>query len=182
MSRVHRAIQPTPTLTIFLRESFFRYMAHHPIIRRRVSENKLQEELDRLVKFRRTFRYIAIDTEFTGVVDSAPPDASGEALYHVVKQNVDNAKLIQLGITLFDYHRSTVGWCWEFNFSDIFPRRPLLSNDSIYLLLRSGHNFERNLLEGISGEMCGNLLRQNLFNGDDESVYVTFHGLTMWPT
>ncbi|XP_064957965.1 putative CCR4-associated factor 1 homolog 8 [Musa acuminata AAA Group] len=149
-------------------------MAHHPIIRRRVSENNLREELDRLVKFRRTFRYIAIDTEFTGVVNSAPSDASEEGLYSIVKESVDNMKLLQLGITLFDYNGNTPGLCWEFNFSDISP---LPSNVSIDLLRRSGHDFERNVREGISGDMCGNLLRQNLFNGDDESVYVTFHGL-----
>ncbi|URD95571.1 CCR4-associated factor 1 [Musa troglodytarum] len=124
---------------------------------------------------RRSFRYVAIDTEFTGT----PFCASEEERYADVKYNVDRMKLIQLGITLFDENGRTPwqGCCWQFNFSDFDPSVHPSSPTSLELLRRSGHDLEGNRRNGIDGDKWSNVLRNKLFDRRYGSVYVTFHGL-----
>lgn len=47
------------------------------------------------------FNYISMDTEFPGIVN-VPRSRSMDYEYQLVKINVDELKLIQLGITLFN--------------------------------------------------------------------------------
>ncbi|XP_009398821.2 putative CCR4-associated factor 1 homolog 8 [Musa acuminata AAA Group] len=143
-----------------------------------VTEN-IAAQLDLLVDLRRSFRYAAIDTEFPGFIRPTPPYASEEDRYADVKYNVDNMKLIQLGITLFDENGSTPwqGCCWQFNFSDFDPLVHPSSPKSLELLRRSGHDLEGNRRNGINGDKRSNVLRNKLFDRRYGSVYVTFHGL-----
>jgi CCR4-NOT transcription complex subunit 7/8 len=47
------------------------------------------------------YNYVAMDTEFPGIVH-VPRKKTDDYEYQLVKINVDELKLIQLGITLFD--------------------------------------------------------------------------------
>lgn len=47
------------------------------------------------------YNHIAMDTEFPGVVE-VPRKRTDDYQYQLVKVNVDELKMIQLGITLFD--------------------------------------------------------------------------------
>ncbi|KAJ8513841.1 hypothetical protein OPV22_004275 [Ensete ventricosum] len=144
-----------------------------------VLTNNIAAQLQLLADHRRSFRYVAVDTEFPGFIRSTPPYASEEDLYADVKYNVDSMKLIQLGIALFDENGNTPwqGCCWQFNFSDFDPSVHPSSPKSLELLRRSGHDLERNRREGIDCDKWSNILRNKLFDRRYGSVYVTFHGL-----
>lgn len=63
-----------------------------------------------------TYNYISMDTEYPGTV-YLPHEVTNEFEYHMVKVNVDNLKLIQVGITLSDANGNTPPGVssWQFN-------------------------------------------------------------------
>jgi CCR4-NOT transcription complex subunit 7/8 len=66
-----------------------------------VWEDNMFEELERIMSMISIYNYIAMDTEFPGIVH-VPRTKTDDYEYQLVKINVDELKLIQLGITLFD--------------------------------------------------------------------------------
>ena len=64
-------------------------------------EDNFFEEFERIVQLVPEYGYIAMDTEFPGIVE-VPRTMTTDYQYQLLKLNVDKLKLIQLGITLFD--------------------------------------------------------------------------------
>jgi len=119
-----------------------------------------------------------MDTEFPGVVsqpEGCDPQAEGYG-YLRVKCNVDELKLIQLGITLYDHNGVLPeGICtWQFNFqfdlnNDIF------AEDSINLLKNAGIDFEKHRTHGILHEEFAELLYGTGLVLMNNVTWLTFH-------
>eukprot|EP01065_Artemidia_motanka_P041625 TRINITY_DN5419_c0_g2_i1.p1 TRINITY_DN5419_c0_g2~~TRINITY_DN5419_c0_g2_i1.p1 ORF type:complete len:490 (+),score=116.22 TRINITY_DN5419_c0_g2_i1:64-1533(+) len=129
------------------------------------------------------YPYVAMDTEFPGVV--ARPVGSfrsnAEFYYQTLRCNVNLLKIIQLGITFSDAEgRHPPGACtWQFNFKfnltdDIYAQ------DSIDLLASSGLDFERFASQGIDVNHFAELLISsglvfNAYGVDTQVQWLSFH-------
>jgi len=130
-----------------------------PIKIRQVWAENLEHEFGLIRAIIHMFPYVSIDTEFPGVVIA--PYFHPNIPYHLrhmepseqytfLKANVDNLKLIQLGLTLTDADGNLpadheYNYIWEFNFNDFDVERDLQNTDSIDLLRRQGIDFKHNL-------------------------------------
>jgi len=144
---------------------------------REVWHHNLREEFHNICHLLREFRFVAMDTEFPGVViyptNSGDTDDYG---YQLVKGNVDLLKLIQLGITLFDdTGRLPKGVCtWQFNFKfDI--ETDMYAEESISLLQNSGLHFDRHREDGIHPhDFAEQMFGSGLVLSEDVT-WLTFH-------
>lgn len=148
---------------------------------REVWKDNLAEELTMFRRRRLCSRYISIDAEFPGFLRSTPRSASEEERYQDVKHNVDNLKLIQLGVTLFDEVSDENSYVtWQFNLGDFDPQRDPCSRPSIDLLKKSGIDFDEFRREGVGADALSMLLPRSLALGYDPrriTKWITFHGL-----
>lgn len=131
------------------------------------------------------YRYVAMDTEFPGVVCRPVGGnyrTNDEYNYVTLKANVDMLSLIQLGLTLCDESgalppRGTGGrpCAWQFNFRGFDPRSDPANADSIDLLRKSGIDFDRFLAEGVDTARFAELLMSSGVVLNDDLQWVTFH-------
>lgn len=125
------------------------------------------------------YRYIAMDTEFPGVV--AKPIGSfqntSDYLYQLLKCNVDLLRIIQLGLTFFDENGNMPDGpftTWQFNFKFNLSE-DMYAQDSIDLLTNSNIQFKKHEEEGIDPfEFAGLLIPSGLVLMDDVK-WLTFH-------
>ncbi|OMO49432.1 Ribonuclease CAF1 [Corchorus olitorius] len=121
---------------------------------------------------------VSIDTEFPGTIykqDRRPDPHDSITNYQFMKANVDELKIIQLGLTLSDAqgNRRCV---WEFNFQDFDIDSDLHDKDSIELLKKQGIDFLKNRESGIdSREFAAKIWISNLLSNHSLS-WITFHG------
>ncbi|CAD6219307.1 unnamed protein product [Miscanthus lutarioriparius] len=103
------------------------------------------------------YPYVAMDTEFPGVVcrPLGTYKTAAEFNYATLKANVDMLKLIQLGLTFSNEHGGLPALgpdgrpcVWQFNFRGFDPRTDVAASDSIDLLRRSGIDFSRHAADG----------------------------------
>lgn len=144
---------------------------------RDVWSHNFNAEIDKIRGLLEDYPYVAMDTEFPGVVahpvlEYGVPDAQ----YQTLKCNVDMLKLIQLGITLTDGNGNFAEdcSCWQFNFKfsledDIF------AEDSIELLKTSGIDFDRFEKSGIDIHYFGELLTMSGLVLNENVTWLTFH-------
>ncbi|KAK1630799.1 hypothetical protein QYE76_005114 [Lolium multiflorum] len=130
------------------------------------------------------YPYVAMDTEFPGVVCrplgtfKSPADFN----YATLKANVDMLKLIQLGLTFSNSagalpapspnNRPCV---WQFNFRGFDPRTDVAAADSIDLLRRSGIDFARHAADGACARRFAELLMSSGVVLNPDIHWVTFH-------
>lgn len=144
-----------------------------------VYADNLQEEMNKIVAIVEDYPFVAIDTEFPGVV--AKPvgkfTTSSEYRYRTLKCNVDLLKIIQLGISFFDRHGNRrPGVCtWQFNFKFNLGE-DMYAQDSIDLLTKSGLNFKRHEERGIDVNEFGALLITSGLVLADDVCWISFHG------
>lgn len=136
---------------------------------------KVFRELPYIVK---KYPYIAMDTEFPGVVAKPVGNfiSASEFHYQSLKINVDLLQIIQLGITFFDEHGNTApNKCtYQFNFTfDICT--DLYSSESISLLQNCGIDFMRHGKDGINPVQFGELLTASGLVMMDKVVFLSFH-------
>jgi CCR4-NOT transcription complex subunit 7/8 len=122
------------------------------------------------------YNYVAMDTEFPGIVYQSQQNTR-DAYYRSVKQNVDKLKLIQMGITLSDEHGNYPEVStWQFNFKfDL--NNDHHSNESIALLSNSGINFELLENRGIPIDMFGEYMITSGLLLNDDIHWISFHGI-----
>ncbi|KAL6596270.1 hypothetical protein ACP70R_000943 [Stipagrostis hirtigluma subsp. patula] len=151
---------------------------------RDVWAGNLEEEFAVIRDVVDAYPYVAMDTEFPGVV--VQPVGSfrsfGDHNYAILKANVDMLKLIQLGLTLSDANGAlppcgTDGRAcvWQFNFRGFDPSSDPNNSDSIDLLRRSGIDFDRFAAEGADATRFAELLMSSgvVLNADVQ--WITFH-------
>ncbi|KAH7847569.1 hypothetical protein Vadar_027680 [Vaccinium darrowii] len=150
---------------------------------REVWEGNVEEEFALICEAIDDFPYVAMDTEFPGVV-ICPVGAFkniNEYNYQTLKENVDMLKLIQLGITLSDGQGNlptcgTDKYCiWQFNFREFNVSEDISAHDSIELLRQCGIDFKKNNEMGIDVNRFGELLMSSGIVLNDDVHWVTFH-------
>lgn len=150
---------------------------------REVWEDNLESEFELIRNIVDDYPYVAMDTEFPGVVLRPVGDFknSHEFNYQTLKANVDLLKLIQLGLTFSD-EKGRLPTCdtdkccvWQFNFREFNPNEDVYANDSIELLSQSGIDFKKNNEKGVDALKFSALLMSSGVVLNDAVHWVTFH-------
>eukprot|EP00820_Chromera_velia_P014048 Cvel_24388.t1-p1 / transcript=Cvel_24388.t1 / gene=Cvel_24388 / organism=Chromera_velia_CCMP2878 / gene_product=CCR4-NOT transcription complex subunit 7, putative / transcript_product=CCR4-NOT transcription complex subunit 7, putative / location=Cvel_scaffold2629:21855-26134(+) / protein_length=649 / sequence_SO=supercontig / SO=protein_coding / is_pseudo=false len=147
---------------------------------REVWADNLAEEFAKIQNVVDDFPYIAMDTEFPGIVARPTGLLEGrdaEYQFNVMKCNVDLLKVIQLGLTFADSlgNLSPGTSTWQFNFKfDL--ESDLYAEDSIQFLKNSGVDFEAHKEKGISAQDFGELLVASGLVLNSEAKWISFHG------
>lgn len=124
------------------------------------------------------YNYVAMDTEFPGVV--ARPigsfSTSNDYQYQTLRCNVDLLKLIQVGVSFFNEDGKYADGCptWQFNFKFNLDE-DMYAQDSIDMLIRSGIDFRRHELSGINVAHFGELLMSSGLVLMPEVRWISFH-------
>lgn len=145
---------------------------------RDVWSGNLEEEFCNIRKLVQKYKYVAMDTEFPGVV--ARPigkfPSFTEYQYQMLRYNVDLLKIIQLGISFFDENgdRPEPFCTWQFNFKFSLAK-DMFAQDSIDLLINSGLQFSRHETEGIDVSVFAELFITSGVALSDEVQWLTFH-------
>jgi len=151
---------------------------------REVWSDNLEEEFAVIREIVDDYPYIAMDTEFPGIVLRPVGNFKSNYDYHyqTLKDNVDMLKLIQLGLTFSDEYGNlpTCGeddrFCiWQFNFREFNVNEDVFANDSIELLRQSGIDFKKNNEHGIDARRFGELLMSSGIVLNDNVHWITFH-------
>ncbi|XP_062195848.1 probable CCR4-associated factor 1 homolog 7 [Phragmites australis] len=160
--------------------------AHSPdgVEIRDVWAGNLEEEFAVIRGVVDAYPYVAMDTEFPGIVVKPVGNfrTFGDHNYAILEGNVNLLKLIQLGLTLSDETGALPpcgtggrGCIWQFNFRGFDPRSDPSNADSIDLLRRSGIDFDRFAAEGADTARFAELLMSSgvVLNADVQ--WITFH-------
>lgn len=129
---------------------------------------------------------VSIDTEFPGVIHTPKVDhrhlQPSDYYRYVLKPNVDDLKLIQLGLTLIDDcgqlpdFDTDNRYIWQFNFCDFNVERDPHNKDSIDLLRRQGIDFNRCVSQGVDSFRFAELMLKSGLIFKKSMTWVTFHG------
>eukprot|EP00523_Entomoneis_sp_CCMP467_P011462 CAMPEP_0168725268 /NCGR_PEP_ID=MMETSP0724-20121128/4064_1 /TAXON_ID=265536 /ORGANISM="Amphiprora sp., Strain CCMP467" /LENGTH=305 /DNA_ID=CAMNT_0008772043 /DNA_START=340 /DNA_END=1257 /DNA_ORIENTATION=- len=154
----------------------FQYNGETLEIRNVWAEN-VEEEMAAVRSVVEKYPYVAMDTEFPGVV-AKPVSESFTADYHYksLQVNVDLLKIIQLGLSFADEEGNFAPGCpcWQFNFRFSLDD-DMYAQDSIDLLTKSGISFEDHAKRGIDPLLFGELLMVSGLVLDDRVRWVSFH-------
>ncbi|KAJ4779383.1 CCR4-NOT transcription complex subunit 7 [Rhynchospora pubera] len=150
----------------------------HAMVIRPVYEHNLEKEFAIIRKVAASYRCVAIDTEFPGLVyrtASHPRFLSPEQRYALVKANVDSLKLIQLGLTLSNMD-SGDAITWEFNFRGFNPEIDAQDPESVEFLESNGIDFSKNYTQGVDVERFAELFWSSGLLTKFNRTWITFHG------
>eukprot|EP00250_Pteridium_aquilinum_P015218 c22454_g2_i1 orf=91-918(-) len=151
---------------------------------REVWADNLEEEFELIREIVDDYPYIAMDTEFPGIVVRPVGVFKNSADYHyqTLRANVNMLKLIQLGLTFSDESgnlpRCGSGneYCvWQFNFREFSLREDVYAQDSIDLLKQSGIDFMKNEERGIDSTRFAELLMSSGVVMNESMHWITFH-------
>lgn len=146
---------------------------------RDVWASNLEQEIKIISDLIVDYPYIAMDTEFPGVV--AKPAGSfkttEELEYQRMRCNIDILKIIQIGISLGDANGNVPKPCcgWQFNFKFDLSSDPHYQR-AITLLQHSGINFEKFNKDGIDVYDFARLIIPSGMVLCDNVTWLTFHG------
>eukprot|EP00485_Elphidium_margaritaceum_P011683 CAMPEP_0202689310 /NCGR_PEP_ID=MMETSP1385-20130828/4600_1 /ASSEMBLY_ACC=CAM_ASM_000861 /TAXON_ID=933848 /ORGANISM="Elphidium margaritaceum" /LENGTH=305 /DNA_ID=CAMNT_0049344427 /DNA_START=22 /DNA_END=936 /DNA_ORIENTATION=+ len=141
--------------------------------------HNLDSELKKIEEILEKYPFIAIDTEFPGVV-ARPRDSFKHWLgyaYRLIADNVNMLKLIQLGLTFYNEKgespqpHSTFQFNFRFNLS-----QDMFAPDSIQLLMESGLNFERFNKDGIDHRKFAEKITMSGLVLNEDVRWICFHG------
>ncbi|KAL8454493.1 hypothetical protein Emed_000214 [Eimeria media] len=135
-----------------------------------------KEELERIRDVVERYPYIALDTEFPGIV-ARPTSNALDYNYRTVKYNVDLLKVIQLGLTFADSRgRLAEGTCtWQFNFRfDL--NEDMYAQNSIDFLKQSGIDFDKQQKKGVEVHDFGELIMNSGLVMNEDVKWISFHG------
>jgi len=142
---------------------------------RDVWASNLEEEMEHIRDLIEKYPYVAMDTEFPGVVARPVGDFS-DTQYQTLRCNVDMLKLIQLGLSFTDGEGN---WpdgctCWQFNFKFSLSG-DMFAQDSIELLKTSGIDFDKFEKYGIDVQYFGELMIMSGLVLNDDIKWISFH-------
>ncbi|RMZ83623.1 hypothetical protein DV738_g1131, partial [Chaetothyriales sp. CBS 135597] len=161
---------------------------------RNVWKYNLEQEMAALRRLIDEYPYIAMDTEFPGIVARPIGQFTTKADYHyqTLRCNVDLLKMIQLGITLFKadgtlpppdagasaktpYSALTPApYAWQFNFS-FSLETDMYAQESTAMLSKAGIDFDRHAKQGIEPKKFGALLISSGLVLDKSKHWISFH-------
>ena len=143
-----------------------------------VYKENFMEEIINLSILLEDYNYIGMDTEFPGTVFSIK-NMCDDFYYKSLKTNVDNLKLIQLGITLTnekgEYPQNYPYHTWQFNFKfdkNVDKYHP----SSINLLKQSGIDFEKLKNRGINHNLFAEYLTVSGLVLNHDIKWISFQG------
>ncbi|KAF7455769.1 putative CCR4-associated factor 1, partial [Cryptosporidium felis] len=115
-----------------------------------VWQSNIQEAFQMISDIIDDFPYVAVDTEFPGVV-VRPTNNYYEYYYQTVRFNVDLLKVIQIGLSFRNkYGQTPTRVCSTFQFNFKFDMESdIYSQESIQFLRHSGIEFDKHLNNGI---------------------------------
>jgi len=145
---------------------------------REVWAPNLDAEMRNIRELIEKYPYVAMDTEFPGVV--ARPigtfKTSSDYHYQTMRCNVDLLKIIQVGITLADdegnYPQDITTWQFNFRFS---INEDMYAPESIELLQKSGIDFQRHEEIGICPNDFAELMITSGLVLAPETKWISFH-------
>ncbi|OCT54933.1 CCR4-NOT transcription complex subunit 7 [Cladophialophora carrionii] len=162
---------------------------------RNVWKHNLREEMDTLRRLVDTYPYIAMDTEFPGIVARPIGQFTTKADYHyqTLRCNVDLLKVIQLGITLFkpdgtlpppdaespqrsQFHPTLqpTPCTWQFNFK-FSLETDMYARESTQMLIKAGIDFDKHSKHGIEPNAFASLLISSGLVMDADVRWISFH-------
>ncbi|BFF98040.1 CCR4-NOT transcription complex subunit 7 [Drosophila madeirensis] len=145
---------------------------------RDVWKHNLEEEFRTIRKVVQKYHYVAMDTEFPGVVARPVGEFRSTADYHyqLLRCNVDLLRIIQLGLTFMDDDGKTPpGYStWQFNFKFNLSE-DMYAQDSIDLLQNSGIQFKKHEEDGIDPIDFAELLMSSGIVLVDNIKWLCFH-------
>ena len=143
-----------------------------------VYQDNFVKEIKRIGKYLKQYPYIGMDTEFPGVVYPCPSKSS-DFYYQFIKINVDNLKLIQLGITLTNSkgEQPPNTTTWQFNLKFDFEKDPN-SSESIKLLYNSGIDFNKLKTDGIPHRLFAEYLTVSGMVLNENIIWISFNGFS----
>lgn len=124
------------------------------------------------------FTFVAMDTEFPGIVYNYVVDnRTPEMGYRILKMNVDNLKLIQVGVSLARENGEKPEGCdtWQFNL-DFDVAKEKSHPESINLLREAGIDFDELVEHGIDPMVFSDLLMGSGLVVNPDVSWITFHG------
>lgn len=143
-----------------------------------VYASNLHEEFEHMRRIVDQFCFIAMDTEFPGVVARPIGEfkSTADYQYQLLRCNVDLLKLIQVGITFLsdkgDMPDKFTTWQFNFKFS---LGEDMYAQDSIDLLTNSGIKFKKHEEDGIDfGDFAELLITSGLVL-NDKVKWISFH-------
>ncbi|KAL4250781.1 CAF1 family protein [Abortiporus biennis] len=145
---------------------------------REVWAPNLEQEMRNIRDLIDKYPYVAMDTEFPGVV--ARPigtfKTSSDYHYQTMRCNVDLLKIIQVGLTLADedgnYPQDVSTWQFNFHFS---VDEDMYAPESIDLLQKSGIDLQRHEDMGIEPNDFAELMITSGLVLLDETKWISFH-------
>jgi len=149
---------------------------------REVWADNLEEEIELIRDVVDDYPFLAMDTEFPGIVVRPVGIFKSSAEYHyqTLRANVDMLKLIQLGLTFTDEDgnlpRFGNDYCvWQFNFREFRLREDMYAHDSVELLKQSGIDFKRNEEQGVDAHQFGEFMMSSGIVLNENVHWITFH-------
>ncbi|KAH7991034.1 hypothetical protein HPB51_026470 [Rhipicephalus microplus] len=138
----------------------------------------IEEEFCTIRRLVQRYNYIAMDTEFPGVIVQHVRKFKSliDYQYQALRCNVDYLKIIQAGLSFFDKNGNKPEGLstWQFNFKFILSK-DVFAQDSINFLVRAGVMFRRHEEEGIEEFEFAQLLITSGLVLSDEVKCLTFH-------
>lgn len=145
---------------------------------REVWANNLEQEMRAIRAAVDRYPYIAMDTEFPGVVARPVGSFRSPSDYHyqTMRCNVDLLKIIQIGLTLADeegnYPQDVCTWQFNFRFS---VADDMFAPDSLELLKTAGLDFQRHDEIGIDPNDFAELMITSGLVLTDDTKWISFH-------
>lgn len=143
-----------------------------------VWQNNLDVEMAKIRSVVQQYPYIAMDTEFPGVVARPIGDfkSSTEYQYQLLRCNVDLLKIIQVGLTFLDEngHSPSPVATWQFNFKFSLDE-DMYAQDSIDLLTNCGIQFKRHDEYGLDVSQFAELLMTSGVVLTEDVRWISFH-------
>lgn len=146
---------------------------------RDVWKHNLEEEFRIIRVVVQKFHYVAMDTEFPGVVARPLGEfrCSADYQYQLLRCNVDLLRIIQLGLSFMDEEGKqppTGCTTWQFNFKFNLSE-DMYAQDSIELLTNSGIQFKKHEEDGIDPLDFAELLMTSGIVLMDNIRWLSFH-------
>ncbi len=120
---------------------------------REVWSHNLDDEFKLICQVVNKYPFVAMDTEFPGVVARPIGEflSTADYQYQLLRCNVDLLKIIQIGFTFLDDKGSLPDGIttWQFNFKFSLTE-DMYAEDSVDLLQNSGIQFDKHEQEGIN--------------------------------